>query len=189
MKTTKVYIIPFDGLSKKPAAVVPPTRSQILLNPEWAARMFYSRKNSIKITKEEQLQRAAECEDDLAFTLGHEMGHVILDRGNSNPFRSRARKRFVNWVNETHADFFSWKYAMHKDTEAVLASMQRKQALRKKDNNTNQHPSWALRMKYIKHFDFNEKLVREIAYDCGMEDEWLFRQVLAMYVLKTDADF
>ena len=124
-------------------------------------------------------------DEELAGVIGHEMGHIFFDRGNNNLLCPRKRRRFINWVNEVFADFYSLQVALNNNRKTTEAVMKRKQALRKKDKNTNTHPSWELRMKYVKDFDFGEKLIREIAKDCGMKEQWLINKVLGWYGYNT----
>ena len=183
----RVHIVPFESFSKTPSAAVPIGRKFIVINPEWAARKFYNTIPDLKRASQSKLKRASDCEDDFMFTLGHEMGHIFFDKGNNNILLPRKRKRFINWVNEVFADFYSLQLALNNNRKTAVEVMKRKQAYRKKDKNSNLHPSWELRMKYIKDFDFGEKLIREIANDCGMKEKWLINKVLGWYGCNTSA--
>ena len=179
----KVHIVPFESFGKRCEAAVPPARWCIMLNPEWAARMYYTQIGRIGDATAEQIKTVVECEDELAFAVGHEMGHVIYDTGCDNPLTLRKRRRFYNWVNEVFADFMSLQFAMNRDREVTIEALKRKQSCRKKDKNTLRHPSYALRMKYIKDFTFGEALIREIANDCGMKNQKVIERVLKKYDL------
>lgn len=181
VKTATVHIMPSDGGSTKPSASMAITKVHIILNMEWAARLFYCRKCRIETATPEEIVNSVDCEDDLIFALGHEMAHVVCDRGNINPFREQYKKRFINWVNEVFADMFSWKFAMAQDVDATIAAMQRKQASMKQDVNTNSHPSYDLRMKYVQGRKFDAALIKEIYDDCEIDDENLLAAVLQLY--------
>lgn len=187
IRSVRVHIVPFEGFSKKPSAAMPITRAHIVLNPEWAAKLYYNAIEDIKTATMEQLQKSADTEDELLVALGHEMGHIFLDHGSNSPLLPRKRKRFINWVNEVFADFFALDFAMEKDRKKTLAAMKRKQAYRKKDKSTVYHPSYELRMKYIENFEFDERLIEEIAKDCGMNEKWMIRKVLDWYGCDTRA--
>ena len=53
--------------------------------------------------------------------------------------------------------------------------------LKKKDEEGFIHPSWDKREYYIEHFDFDEKLIRQIAADVGCSNSKLIQKVCNYY--------
>lgn len=43
------------------------------------------------------------------------------------------------------------------------------------------HPSWARRKYYVKHFDFDTKLIQQIAKDVGCKNHKLINKVCKFY--------
>ena len=178
-----VRIFPYESFMKTPQAALPRSMDRILLNPEWAARLFYTRLNWQPHVAQDmkRIRAAAETELDLKFTLGHEMGHLTYDKGNTNILLPRKRKKFINWVNEVFADFYSAQFAMDANRAQVIATMQRKQKLRRKDTDTVYHPNWSKRIDYISNYDFSERLIERIAADCKVKERWLIDKVKRWY--------
>lgn len=188
-KYIRVKVSPFDGLSRRPMGAVPITRNYILLNAEWITKIFYySIQGTSSVSSKEYLEMI-QGEEELQFTLGHEMGHIMFDHGNNNLLLPRKRKRLINWTNEVFADYFSLYHVFKNDKDKVERILKRKSKTRRKDKNSNYHPSYELRVKYIGLFDFGEELIEEIARDCGCNEAFMIEKVKAWYGVSTKAVF
>ena len=70
---------------------------------------------------------------------------------------------------------------VHSSKQKLLESVRYKRALKKKDEEGFIHPSWDKREYYIEHFDFDEKLIRQIAADVGCSNSKLIQKVCNYY--------
>ena len=90
-------------------------------------------------------------------------------------------KRFVNYVNEVHADFGAAKKMVNSDREKLIASMNYKLSLKANDKNTSDHPSWSTRKYYAENYNFNKELIERIAKDVGCNNKDLIEEVCKYY--------
>lgn len=138
----------------------------IIVNSEWVAHL-------VLFQNEETLN---------AFngTIGHELAHkdddyVFWEFGTKD-------KKFVNWINEVHADFSGTVKSFAAKRENEIRAISYKKGYKgKKDRDTFGHPSWNRRLVYISEFNFNEKLIRQIATDVNCKNEKLINNVINHY--------
>ena len=125
----------------------------ILINAEWASRIVLNRDNP-------------HMHDAFALTICHEITHQEKDFYYFDLFS--ADGKFVNWIDEVHADFGGVQKGLESNRSRALFAMKYKLSCKKKkDKDTRSHPSWNKRIDYILNYDFNEELIDKIAFDCG----------------------
>lgn len=87
-------------------------------------------------------------------------------------------EKFVYWVNEVHADFGGIVKAFDGKLNPALRAMEYKRKSKiQEDRDTFTHPSWERRMYFVREFNFDEKLIREIASIVGCKNEQLIQMV------------
>ena len=135
----------------------------ILINAEWAYRIVIDNDN---------------CNMHNAFdmTVCHELTHQ------ENDFFYVGMKKndvkFVNWINEVHADFGAIQKAFNGKRSYVKDAIEYKLKCKmKKDRDTWSHPSWHRRMNYLQKYNFDEKLISNIAGDVGCENDLLIEAI------------
>lgn len=138
----------------------------ILINAEWAARIVLEQDNPY-------------MHDAFALTVYHEISHHKNDFSYFDFWSKNGR--FVNWVNEVHADFRGTKMAFDGKREQAAAAMKYKLCNKRKDRDQILHPSWNRRIDYILNFDFNHTLIDQIAMDTGCKDTLLIEAVKKHY--------
>ena len=142
----------------------------IFLNSEWAAELAFNSKPIVT--------------SSLRMTIGHELTHQENDYSifGTRKYFNKENKMFTNWVNEIHADFAGAQKAYKSDIRNQASQSteykRKRKAERIKDKASFSHPSWEDRLDYIKHFDFNEKLIRDIATKTKCMDETLINDVI-----------
>lgn len=135
----------------------------ILINAEWASRIIFDQDNP-------------HMHDAFALTVCHEMTHQEKDFYYFDLFSVDGK--FVNWVDEVHADFGGVLKGLDGDrTKASLAMKYKLSCKTKKDRDTRSHPSWNKRIEYIANYDFNADLIDKIAYECGCKNNKLIMAV------------
>lgn len=134
----------------------------ILINAEWASRIVLDQDNP-------------HMHDAFALTICHEITHQEKDFYYFNFFS--ADGKFVNWVDEVHADFGGVKKGLDGDRLRAFQAMKYKLSCKKKDRDTRSHPSWNRRIGYIVDYDFNDELIDKIAYECGCNNNKLIMAV------------
>lgn len=140
----------------------------IALNGGWATELVlgrddvYERKNALRIT------------------LGHEMTHLKYNwKCKKKP---NADKKFSHWVDEIHADFGAAEIASKCSRKSLISfyeyklKKQRENDNKYKDKPTIKHPSLEQRMGYAKEYDFDEKLIKQIAKDTGCKNKKLIQK-------------
>lgn len=138
----------------------------IIVNSEWAARLV--------LFHDEDTLNAFQA------TIGHELTHkendfVFIEYWTKD-------KKFVNWVNEVHADFGAvGKSLGNSRNRAVSAAEYKRKYKGKKDRDTSSHPSWSRRKAYLTSYDFNYELLDKIAKDVGCTNKKLFRIVCSHF--------
>lgn len=137
----------------------------ILLTPEWAARLLlYNDDDTINA---------------FLVTVGHEMTH------NEGDFSTKGfhgkHKKFINWVNEVHADFGAAQSMVNSNRNKLLASMEYKIKSKPHSKDSYTHPSWRHRKKYVEIGAFNKTLIETIATDTGCTNEKLIYKVAEYY--------
>lgn len=154
--------------------------NRILLTPEWAARLLL-------------------CNDDdtinaFLLTVGHEMTH------NEGDFSTKGfhgiNKKFINWVNEVHADFGATQKMVYSNKEKLLNSIDYKIAAKEEKKNIllkllektvlvfineTSHPSWKQRKVYAETGVFDKALIETIAINTGCIDNDLINDVVNYY--------
>ena len=125
----------------------------ILINAEWASKIVLNQDNP-------------HMHDAFALTICHEITHQEKDFYYLDLFS--ADGKFVNWVDEVHADFGGAQKGLDSNRSRASFAMKYKVSCKKKkDKDTRSHPSWNKRIDYILNYDFNEELINKIAFDCG----------------------
>lgn len=154
----------------------------ILLTPEWAARLLLY-DNDI-------------TQNAFLITLGHEITHTEGDF--SSKKLKENDKKFVNWVNEIHADFGAAKKMVKCDRQKLMASIQYKmdakkeprckllnkyikKALNLMHSDEYTHPTWETRLEYASNYDFDENLIKRIASETGCTNDALIKEICAYY--------
>ncbi len=135
----------------------------ILLNAEWAYRVVIDSDNS-------------KMHNALDMTIGHELTHQ------ENDFcyfgMNKKDLKFVNWINEVHADFGGTQKAFNGKRSYVKDAIDYKlRCKEEKDKDTWSHPSWFKRLNYLLNYNFDEKLINEIAVDVGCENDILIEAI------------
>lgn len=146
------------------AKAVPP--NYIIVSPEWATRL---------LLYDNEATRNA-----FLITLGHEMTH------NENDFPTTGfhgkNKRFIDWVNEVHADFAAAEKMVECDRQKLLESIIYKRSFKKKwDKDDSSHPSWNKREIYAQKYDFNDVLIGQIQEDTECTNHKLVQKVKDFY--------
>lgn len=135
---------------------------------------------SIIATPEFAYQLIAHYSDELntkiLITLGHEFTHK--DGNDLFPFNSKYifiknGFKFVNWVNEVHADYGAVKKIFNCSRNKLIGNFEYKLKHKKEDFEDCSHPSNYRRLEYVINYDFDEKLIRKIAEDTGMINQKL----------------
>lgn len=135
----------------------------ILINAEWATKIVLDQDNPY-------------MHDAFALTVCHEMTHQDRDFYYFDFFTSDGK--FVNWVDEVHADFGGIQKGLNGDrTRAAFAMKYKMSCKHNKDKDRRSHPSWKRRIEYITNHDFNDKLIDQIAIDCGCSNSKLISAV------------
>lgn len=107
-------------------------------------------------------------------SLGHEMTHKDNDIKVIKGMFIKNGTKFLAHVNEVHADFGAVQKLANNNREKQLKAMKYKQSYKKNvDVSDFCHPSWNQRYNYIEKYNFDEKLIRQIAADVGCTNEKL----------------
>ena len=113
----------------------------IIINSEWVAHLA--------------LFQNEETKNAFKATLGHELAHkdndyVFCEFGTKD-------KKFVNWINEVHADFSGADKSFHADRVKEINAIEYKLKFKgKRDKDSAGHPSWSRRLEYVSKYNFNE---------------------------------
>lgn len=137
----------------------------ILCNKRWAIRLvFFNNEDTMNA---------------FFITIGHELTHKEKDYFSWT--LSITDYKFMLQIGEVHADYGAAEKMVHSSKQKLLESVRYKRALKKKDEEGFIHPSWDKREYYIEHFDFDEKLIRQIAADVGCSNSKLIQKVCNYY--------
>lgn len=118
--------------------------------------------------------------DSFSMTIGHEMTHQEKDYFYLEPFSNE--QKFVNWVNEIHADYGGIIKAFDGNVNRGIKALELKKHYKgEKDKDRRSHPSWERRIEYIKTFDFNADLIKEIAKSTNCDNKRLINKVCDYY--------
>lgn len=145
----------------------------IVVNAEWAARLV--------LIGDDEVKRA------FRFTMGHEMTHQSGDYMFLEAF-TRDRK-FVNWVNEVHADYGGAILAFDGNINDALSAVRYKAKDFSEDKDHQTHPSWKRREDYLKVGAFDIDLIKGIANEVRCSNNALIDKVCKHFepiVLKED---
>lgn len=135
----------------------------ILINAEWAARIILNQDNP-------------HMHDAFALTVCHEITHQEKDFYYFDLFT--ADGKFVNWIDEVHADFGGAEKGLNGERSRAYLAMEYKLSCKtKEDRDTRSHPSWNRRIDYITNYDFNDDLIDKIAFECGCNNDRLITKV------------
>lgn len=132
----------------------------IIFNYEWATHLILDKKGA---------------SDAFKVTIGHEISHQ--KKWFSTSKLSGVRKRFACWANEVYADFGSSLVVDGVDKDTIITALNYKRSEKKKDLDSNTHPSWARRIEYVTKHDFNQELIKMIASDAQCDDKELINKV------------
>ena len=161
---TVVFTWLLDGASCLPNAMsVCP--GLIAVNAEWAARLVLVGDDIVKKV--------------FRFTMGHEMTHQSGDYIFLEAFSKD--RRFVNWVNEVHADYGGAELAFSGNINDAIMSIRYKSKDYPVDKDHQAHPSWKRREDYLKNKVFDDCLVKRIAADVGCSNGPLIDKVCRYY--------
>ncbi len=139
----------------------------ILINAEWASTLV--------LRYNEEIVR-----DAFGMTMGHEITHQEGDYFYLEPFTKSSK--FVNWVNEIHADFGGIKKVFDGDMDRGLRSLEFKMKCKgKRDRDRHSHPSWKHRMEFVSNGIFDDKTIKKIAIMTECKDEILVERVCDYY--------
>lgn len=112
-------------------------------------------------------------------SLGHEMTHKDNDIKVIKGMFIKNGTKFLAHVNEVHADFGAVQKLANNNREKQLKAMKYKQSYKKNvDVSDFCHPSWNQRYNYIEKYNFDEKLIRQIAADVGCTNEKLIEKAI-----------
>lgn len=154
----------------------------ILLTPEWAARLL--------------LDNNDDTINAYLITIGHEMTHNEGDFS-INGFQGK-NKKFINWVNEVHADFGAAEKMVEYNRQKLIDSMQYKMDAKKKPkckllnnfikkalnllhSDEYTHPTWETRLEYATNYNFDKELIEKIASETGCTNDALIKEICAYY--------
>ena len=139
----------------------------ILINSVWAFFLIYHHEDDRLI-------------DAFKMTIGHEMTHQENDYFYLEPF-SKGQK-FVNWINEIHADYGGIMKAFDGDVNLGIKALEfKKKCQGDTDNDGRSHPSWRRRIEYIKKYDFDRDIIQEVAKTTGCSNQKLIDVVCEHY--------
>lgn len=139
----------------------------ILINAEWAVRIVFDQGNPT-------------MHDAFTLTICHEMIHQERDFYFFDFFTNDGK--FVNWVNEVHADFGGIRKGLDGKRNRASEAMKYKKSCRKKlDRDSRSHPSWEKRIEYIENYNFNKELIDRIALDCNCKNTRLITNVINFF--------
>lgn len=135
---------------------------KIILNSEWVAHL-------VLLGKDETINA-------FQATIGHELTHKDKDYLFIEFFTKD--KKFINWVNEVHADFGASEKCFQNVREKVFSAVIYKRKYKgERDKDSSAHPSWKRREEYILNYDFNENLICKIAEDVDCKNLKLINNV------------
>lgn len=154
----------------------------IVFNYEWATHIvkMYNSGHSLDKTKNAFLH-----------SYGHELTHAEDNDIEVNGYGKKERK-FLNWVNEVHADFGACEKMGHRRRSLLCDAIEYKIKYRRSFNNPKrngateedtwdvggeEHPPWYKRLEYAKYYNFDVFLIKRIADDLGNVNEDLCKLV------------
>jgi len=118
--------------------------------------------------------------DAFKMTISHEMTHQENEFFYIEPF-SRNQK-FVNWINEIHADYGGIIKAFDGDANRGINALEfKKKCKGEKDKDGRSHPSWKRRIAYIRKYDFNDDLIKKVAEITGCKNQKLINKLCMFY--------
>ena len=121
--------------------------------------------------------------DAFNMTVGHERTHQEKDYPYIRPFTKN--QKFVNWINEIHADYGGIMKAFEGDVNRGINALEfKKNCKGDKDKDHRSHPSWKSRIDYMDHIKkngFNANLIKQVAKDTGCKDQKLINKVCEHY--------
>ena len=156
------WVYTSGALSLSASAMLP---HYIVCNAGWAVRLiFYNDESTWNAFR---------------FTIGYELIHKD---GDYFFFPAKIKEsKFMLQTAEIHADFGAAEKMADCSRQKLLDSIRYKKALKKVDRGDFIHPSWKRREYYAENFNFDEKLIRQIAKDVGCSNEKLIEKVGKYY--------
>jgi len=122
----------------------------------------------------------SETRNAFLLTLGHELTHK--DKEFLSIIYFKKSKKFINWVNEVHADFGAAEKIVNSKREKLLLAMEYKSKLNPNSVDRQSHPSWKRRLDYATNYNFDENLIKQIYKDSGCKNTELLNKVLDFYI-------
>ncbi len=148
-QSTEYSIRLYYNMGKKLNARVGARKNKIELTNGWAIKILF--------------EYSSEVTTALSGTIGHELTHLEGD------YKSKTNKQFASWVSEVHADFGGCQKMLESKRNSLLVSLQFKKTEKEQhgriDISSETHPSWEQRIYYATNCNFDEELLRKIAYD------------------------
>lgn len=143
--------------------------SSIIATPEWALQLVTSEKKD-------------KARNAFLITLGHEMTHKDKELV---WFPHISYMKFFSWINEIHADFGGTQKLANSKRAALLQAIDFKREFKRvnnmKDIEDYTHPSWKRRRFYAENFNFDKKLIMQIAKDTGFKNKDIIRDVMCFF--------
>ena len=163
-KIAFLWLWNFWGRIPNASATIP---GIIMINSEWAFQLVVNGGNEV-------------VRDSFYMTVWHEMAHQKGDYFFLELFSNSSR--FVNWVNEVHADYYAIEKSFDGSLKRGIPAMDHKlQMKNNKDKDSYTHPSRKRRKEFVEKYDFGEELIREIARITNCCDSSLIEKVSSFF--------
>ncbi len=112
-------------------------------------------------------------------TLGHELAHK--DGDFTKVYFNYNDRKFIHWVTEVHHDFSAAEKMACSSREKLLDAITYKIIAKPDNKDAFSHPSWKNRKKYVLQYDFNDKLISEIASNTDCTNKKLIKDICDHY--------
>jgi len=137
----------------------------IIFSAEWAAQLI--------------LFNNEETSNAFIITLGHELAHQDGDFPLSS--YNHKEKHFIHWITEVHHDFSAAERMTQCSRKKLLASILYKINAKPNNEDEHTHPSWKTRKEYVLNYNFDIRLINQIAMDTGCTNTILVEKVCSHY--------
>lgn len=115
-------------------------------------------------------------------SLGHELTHKENDISIFKGVFIKNGIRFIAHTNEVHADFGAVQKLANNNRKKQIEAMNYKMSHKKNtDISDFFHPSWNKRQCYVKKYNFNEELIKQIAQDDNCTNQKLICNVVGHF--------
>lgn len=166
LKTAKLrFSFMYETFYKKPSISLNIFET-IVVNPSWLILLLKENEN---------------YENYFLCSIGHELGHISKDFPTLKYIFKKNCKKCINWTNEVQHDFYSAKIINDCNRKNLVLWIKNKIILKPNNQSSSSHPSWAKRLYYAEHFDFNEELIKQIAADVNCNDQNLIYELNLFY--------